>query len=48
MVVPESVYIVTRNNVISYFRSATNSCDTTGATANFSVRKYFFSIITET
>ena len=42
MVVPKSLDNVTLNDVIGYFRSATNKVNTTGATANFSVMKYFF------
>ena len=39
MVVPKSLYIVVGNDVIIYFRSAINSANDTGTTANFSVRK---------
>ena len=39
---PEGIYICTGNDVIGYFRSATNSVSATGAAANFSVRKWFF------
>ena len=41
MVVPKSLYIVAGNDVIGYFRSATNSVNATGPTASFSVKKYF-------
>ena len=47
MVVLKTVYIVTGNDVIGYFRSATDRANATGAIANFSVRKYFFPIISE-
>ena len=41
MVVPKSPYTATGNYVFGYFRSATNSVNATGASANFRVRKYF-------
>ena len=41
MVVPKSLYLVTGNDVIGYFRSDTNSGNATGATANFSATKFF-------
>ena len=37
MVVPKSIYVVTENDAIGYFQSATSSVNATGATANFSV-----------
>ena len=37
MVVPKGLYVVTRNDVIGYFRSATNSVNA----------KYFFSMISK-
>ena len=40
-------YNSTGNKVIGYFLLATNGVHPTGATANFSVRKYFLSIISE-
>ena len=48
MVVPKSLYIVTGNDAIGYFRSATDSVNATGTTASVSVRKNFFSIVSET
>ena len=45
MVVQKRLYIVTGINVIGYFQFATNSVNATGATGNFSVRKYAFSVI---
>ena len=47
MVVPKSFYIATGNDIIGYFRSATNSVNANGATANFSAMKYCFSITSE-
>ena len=46
MVLPKSLYIVAGNDVMGYFRSATNSVNATGTTANISVM-YCFSIISE-
>ena len=42
-VVPKSLFIVTENDVIGYFRSAANMVYAAGTTANFSVREYLFS-----
>ena len=42
IVVAKSLYIVTGNYVIGYFRSATNSVNATGTTDNFRVRKLMF------
>ena len=42
IIVPKSLYIVAGNDVIGCFRSTTNSDNTTGATANFSVRNIFW------
>ena len=44
MIVKESLYIGTGNDIIGDFRSATHRAN---ATANLSVKKYFFSIIEE-
>ena len=47
IVVTKGIYIMTGNDVIGYFQSATNIVNATGTTANFSFRKYFLSIISE-
>ena len=39
--------VATGNDVIGYFQSATNSINATGTTANFSIRKYFLSVVSE-
>ena len=38
----KKIYIVTENDVIGCFQSASNRVNATGTTANFSVREYFF------
>ena len=40
--VVQKTLLCTRNDVIGYFRSATNGVNATGTTADFSVRKYDF------